>query len=747
MACMTDAIGLKKHSQLILLQMMLASAVLCGNVLIWPTEGSHWLNVKVIIQELVARDHNVTVVVSSASPYVNPNHTASRVKYEIFQVPFGQNHVNNLIEDIMRVWMYEKQYLNTWQFYKRFSEVALRLNDYNRHLCNAVLKNSDLMRKLHRNKFDVLLSDPVNICGDLVALKLGIPFVYSLRFTPASTVERHCGKIPTPPSYVPATLSEFSDTMSLTQRLENILSYIVQDAAFQSIWGEWDTYYSNVLEGSHWLNMKFILEELVVRGHRVTVLVNPAQLLIESDKPSPFNLEWYSVPFTKDMLEAAVEDMLKFLMNDLPDLSYWETFLRIKASVSNMMAMQRQACDSTVLDTALVAKLRGTGFDVLLSDPLAPCGELVAELLGIPFLYTFRFSMASTVERLCGQIPAPPSYVPATTISFIDQMPFMQRVKNVLSFSLQDVMFLSQTGALVDWNRYFSKVLGKPTTFCETMGKAEIWLIRTYWDFEYPRPLLPNFEFVGGLHCQPARPLPEEMENFVQSSGDHGIVVFSLGSMVKNLTDEKSTMIAAALSQLPQKVLWRYSGKKPDTLGPNTKLYDWMPQNDLLGHPKTKAFISHGGTNGIYEAIYHGVPMVGIPLFADQPDNMAHMKSKGMAVVLDFNTMTTQDLVDAVNTVIVNSTYKDNALRLSRIHHDQPMKPLDRAVFWIEFVMRHKGAKHLRPAAHNLTWYQYHCLDVIAFLLACLVTVVFTIMKCCMFLCRKCGRIAKKKKD
>ena len=56
---------------------------------------------------------------------------------------------------------------------------------------------------------------------------------------------------------------------------------------------------------------------------------------------------------------------------------------------------------------------------------------------------------------------------------------------------------------------------------------------------------------------------------------------------------------------------------------------------------------------------------------------------------------------------------------LSTIHHDQLTKPLDRAVFWIEFVMRHKGAKHLRPLGHNLTWYQYHSLDVIGFLLAC----------------------------
>ena len=48
----------------------------------------------------------------------------------------------------------------------------------------------------------------------------------------------------------------------------------------------------------------------------------------------------------------------------------------------------------------------------------------------------------------------------------------------------------------------------RPTMLCETMGKAEIWLIRTYWDFEFPCPYLPNFEFVGGLYCKSAKPLP-----------------------------------------------------------------------------------------------------------------------------------------------------------------------------------------------------------------------------------------------
>ncbi|XP_065260726.1 UDP-glucuronosyltransferase 2A1-like isoform X4 [Emys orbicularis] len=413
-------------------------------------------------------------------------------------------------------------------------------------------------------------------------------------------------------------------------------------------------------DNSHWLNVKSILEELADRGHEVTVLLSSSFLGTDPTRSSPFNFEVIPVPFTKEDMASLMEDFLHMWLYELPNFSYWETTSRMCNLISRFVSINKATCDSVVWNEELMKMLREAAFDILLADPLVPCG--------------------------------------------------------------------------------------RPTTLCETMGKAEMWLIRTYWDFEFPRPFLPNFEFVGGLHCKPAKPLPEEMEEFVQSSREHGIVVFSLGSMVYNLTEEKSNMVALALSQIPQKVLWRYKGKKPETLGPNTRIYDWIPQNDLLGHPKTKAFITHGGTNGIYEAIYHGIPMVGIPMFADQPDNIAHMKAKGMAVELDFNTMQTQDLIDALNMVINNSSYKENAVRLSEIHHDQPIKPLDRAVFWIEFVMRHKGAKHLRPAAHELTWYQYHCLDVLAFLLVCAAAAVFIAVRCCLFCCKKCGRIVKKKK-
>uniref|UniRef100_I3MXF6 UDP-glucuronosyltransferase n=1 Tax=Ictidomys tridecemlineatus TaxID=43179 RepID=I3MXF6_ICTTR len=337
-------------------------------------------------------------------------------------------------------------------------------------------------------------------------------------------------------------------------------------------------------------------------------------------------------------------------------------------------------------------KLHEAKFDVVLADAVSPCGDA--------------------------------------------QMTFMDRIKNTMYMLYFDFWF--QSLDVKKWNQFYSEVLGRPTTIYETMGKADFWLIRTYWDLEFPRPFLPNFDFVGGLHCKPAKPLPKEMEEFVQSSGENGIVVFSLGSMVSNMPEEKANIIAVALAQIPQKVIWRYQGKKPDKLGSNTQIYNWIPQNDLLGHPKTKAFITHGGINGIYEGIYHGIPMVGIPLFADQPDNIAQMKAKGAAIRLEYRTLTSADLLKALKMVINDPLYKENAMKLSRIHHDQPVKPLDRAVFWIEFVMRHKGAKHLRVA--------YYSLDVIGFLLACVATVMFIITKCCLFCCQMFSKTGKKKK-
>uniref|UniRef100_A0A672HEP3 UDP-glucuronosyltransferase 2A2-like n=1 Tax=Salarias fasciatus TaxID=181472 RepID=A0A672HEP3_SALFA len=476
----------------------------------------------------------------------------------------------------------------------------------------------------------------------------------------------------------------------------------------------WGVNGGNVLvwytEGSHWINMKPLLEKLVDGGHRVTVLVPSASLFMNSSEPSRFHYERVESSLSIEVMEKFMEEFLHFSIYEMEHMGYVQMYLRFMELFRINLKFALGNLDGVVKSEEVMMKLKRGNFDVLLADPIMPGSELVADILGIPLVYSVRFTMAHHFERYCGQVPAPPSFVPGAMSKLTDRMDFWERVWNFIFYAVQDVYFLSGTG--------------KPTSACELMGKADIWLIRTYWDFDFPRPLLPNFKYVGGIHCKPAKPLPKDIEEFVQSSGDAGIVIFTLGSFIRNITTEKGNMIASALAQIPQKVLWKYSGQAPETLGPNTKIFNWIPQNDLLGHPKTRAFVTHGGSNGIYEAIYHGVPM-------DFRDFLLALPESEFLLYLNMMTM-----------------YKENAMRLSSIHHDKPLSPLDEGVFWIEFAIRNNGAKHLRVQAHELTWYQYHCLDVFAFLLALILTIVFIFIKACSFCLRKCcGRKTKTKSD
>lgn len=64
---------------------------------------------------------------------------------------------------------------------------------------------------------------------------------------------------------------------------------------------------------------------------------------------------------------------------------------------------------------------------------------------------------------------------------------------------------------------------------------------------------------------------------------------------------------------------------------------------------------------------------------------------------------------------------------MSKRFKDRPVAPLETAMYWIEYVIRHKGAPHLKTAAVHMPWYQYLLLDVIAFLLLVAAAALFTV--------------------
>jgi glucuronosyltransferase len=77
----------------------------------------------------------------------------------------------------------------------------------------------------------------------------------------------------------------------------------------------------------------------------------------------------------------------------------------------------------------------------------------------------------------------------------------------------------------------------------------------------------------------------------------------------------------------------------------------------FAAHPNTRLFMTHGGLLSTQEAIDRGVPVVGIPVFADQHLNMNWAVSEGFGVSMDFNNITSESVSKALNEVLGNPRY------------------------------------------------------------------------------------------
>ncbi|XP_058695415.1 UDP-glucuronosyltransferase 1A1-like isoform X4 [Poecile atricapillus] len=492
------------------------------------------------------------------------------------------------------------------------------------------------------------------------------------------------------------------------------------------------------VDGSHWLSMREVLDILTQRGHEVVVVAPEVSLHIKPSKT--FVMKTYPVPFTQEEMDEVFKGSITDLFKGG---SFLERVIRQYQQVKKTSAMFLATCTHLIHNKELIRYLEESKFDAVLTDPVLPCGAILAEYLSLPSVY-FLLQIPCGLEYQATQCPNPVSYVPRVFTDLTDRMTFLQRVKNMLydipNLFLCDVVFQP-------YAELASEFLKREVTVPDLLRQASIWLMKYDFVFEYPRPIMPNMVYVGGINCQEKKPLSKEFEAMVNASGEHGIVVFSLGSMVSEIPMKKAMEIAEALGTVPQTVFWRYTGKAPPNLPSNVKLVKWLPQNDLLAHPKTRAFITHGGSHGVYEGICNAVPMVLMPLFGDQMDNAKRVESRGAGLTLNILEMTSKDISTALKAVINEKKYKENIQRLSDLHLDRPIHPLDLAVHWVEFVMRHKGAPHLRPAAHDLNWVQYHSLDVIAFLAAVTLLSLFISFKCCLCCCRRCfckkGRTGK----
>ncbi|XP_063840631.1 UDP-glycosyltransferase UGT5-like isoform X5 [Scylla paramamosain] len=273
-------------------------------------------------------------------------------------------------------------------------------------------------------------------------------------------------------------------------------------------------------------------------------------------------------------------------------------------------------------------------------------------------------------------------------------------------------------------------------------------LMNTHFTITTPVPLLPSQVEVGAMHCRPGEPLPQDLESWLTGAGSTGVIYFSLGSVLRGeIPPEYLQFFLEAFQRLPQRVLWKYEGQLQGA-SDNVRISSWFPQQDILAHHNVKVFISHGGLLSLQESIFHEKPLLVLPIFGDQPRNGMVVENSNIGRVLVWEELTADRIVDALNDIINNPMYKENVARMSASLRDQPMTPKERAVFWTEYVVRHRGAPQLRCPAAQLSWVEFLMLDVIGLLLLALLLLLLLIRRLLRAVSATLlGSSAKRKKD
>ncbi|XP_057664770.1 UDP-glucosyltransferase 2-like isoform X1 [Diorhabda carinulata] len=452
---------------------------------------------------------------------------------------------------------------------------------------------------------------------------------------------------------------------------------------------------------SHQRVFQPIWRELSLRGHEV-IVVTPKPL----KDPSLVNLTEIDVGGSNN--ELIQRHGFQFFMNKQNG---------IHTKIPKIFNMHYDFAEAILKNDQFIKIYNNTeeNFDVVIAQTyISPilyslAAKFRAPLIGVSSMGAYigsHFAMGN---------PNPPSLYSEMFLPYNGRLTFYERLKSSLYYAF--VRFYRHFVILPKSDELARRYLGNDLPYMgEIEGNMSLLLLSTNPFLSPPRSTIPTIISLESIHVKPVEALPRDLQTFLDESKE-GVVYFSLGSNVQsiNIPERVRNILVESFAELPYKILWKFESDTLPNQPKNVIIKKWLPQKDVLAHPNVKVFLSQCGLQSTEEAVSRAVPIVAIPFIADQEMNAKRLSEDlGVAIHLDFVTFTKQQLTAAIIEVAENPKYKKNMERLRDLWTDQPMKALDRAMWWIEYVIRHKGTKHLRSPTADISWIEYLLLDVIA---------------------------------
>nr|XP_034837858.1 UDP-glucuronosyltransferase 2C1-like [Maniola hyperantus] len=360
-----------------------------------------------------------------------------------------------------------------------------------------------------------------------------------------------------------------------------------------------------------------------------------------------------------------------------------------------------------------------------------------------PWILLGGMLLNTHLEYLMDTVRSVPT-IPALTSNYDTPMTLWQRMKNTFSFLFFTYLTMSsQSTNKANYEKYFeplAKARGVTLPpYYEAMHNISIMFVNSHPSFAQPFVTPPNVVDIAGYHIdEDVPPLPKDLQDLLDSS-PQGVVYFSMGSMIRSagLPAQTRRELVKMFGELPYTVLWKFEEQMED-LPRNLHIRPWMPQSSILSHPNVKVFITHGGLLSILESLHFGVPVIAVPVFADQPSNALRCVKAGHALKVDFKLPELAgNLKIALNQMLNNNSYYNRAKEISRLFRKRPVSNKKLIQHYVELAIESKGAYHLRSKSLLYSWYQLWMLDQLAVLILALSVVVIIIKKLFTNLFRK----------
>ncbi|XP_062536188.1 UDP-glycosyltransferase UGT5-like [Armigeres subalbatus] len=453
---------------------------------------------------------------------------------------------------------------------------------------------------------------------------------------------------------------------------------------------------------SHHIWNKQIFNRLYDNGHNLTILT------FEKEQSVPG--KWFFfVPrlYAKIMAEYAAEGS-----NAGSEMGPIENII-------NMYSFYEKASRILAKDIAIQQLIEypvNFKFDLIIHD--FTMGQFllgfVARFGSPPIVSVSAFNIPSYTMHL-SDVPVRFTTLPNYAAEFGQQMTITERCLNgfywLLDYYQRQVRFMASEDARV------RTLFGSNSKSVKEIEKlSSIVLVNSDFSMDYHQALPPNVIPVGGLHISRLEKNSPNILEFMDIPSK-GVILLSFGTNIQceGLGKHINEAFLKTFSNLPEySFIWKHGD--PESLGPlppNVLVQKWIPQGAILSDPRTKLLIGHGGLLGLQEATWYGVPVIGIPFFADQLQNVDKLVRGGVGIRLFLDEINENSLKESIGSILTDHRYRQKMAARSHLFRSQPQPPLERAIFWIEKVLENKGLPYLASPAHDIPFYQLYGIDLI----------------------------------